>query len=152
MDNISNEEIILTESLRMEGKKITDQRRSIIKEVLSSHDHFDVEELFRRMKEKGQRISRASVYRTLKILVELGFLRAIDVGERYSVYEHTYGHPHHEHLICIGCGKIIEFSSEEMERLQDLICIQYRFRPSFHRTQIYGYCEECIRNGRDRRD
>lgn len=145
MDKKIGEEEILAEFLRTEGLKLTNQRRSIIKEIFSSHDHFDAEELFKRMKEKGWKASRASIYRTLKVLVELGFLRIIDVGKKCSVYEHIYGHSHHEHLICIGCGKIMEFSSEEMERLQDTICDQYRFKPSFHRLQIYGYCEECIR-------
>jgi Fur family ferric uptake transcriptional regulator len=75
--------------------------------------------------------------------VKSGLLREVIFGEKHAHYEHVYGHEHHEHLVCIKCGKIIEFTDERIEKYQDEICLRNKFKAESHRFQIMGYCEDC---------
>jgi len=127
------------------GLKLTKERIAVLKEVFSSHEHFEPEQLYLRMKDSGSKASRASVYRTLNLLVESGLVEKVTRTEKSNVYEHTFGHSHHDHMICNGCGKIIEFYSEKLEALQDEICRGNRFAGKTHTLEIRGNCEKCIR-------
>ncbi len=131
------------EYLKSKDLKITPQRELILREIFSSHDHFEVDDLFVRLYGKSAHISRATVYRTLNLLVQGGFLREVISGERHSHYEHILGHRHHDHLVCLGCGKIIEFSNVSIEDLQDKVCKKHNFQPHSHRLQINGFCRNC---------
>jgi len=87
--------------------------------------------------------SRSTVYRTVRLLQEFGAIReVIKLGNR-TIYEFVAGKPHHEHLICVECGKIIEFYKEEIEELQDRVCEEYDFTPLNHRLEVFGLCSEC---------
>jgi len=125
------------------GLKLTAQRRTILTEVFKGHRHFEAEELLHRMRGKKLKVSKATLYRTLALLVEAGLLRKEVFGERHSHYEHIYGRKHHDHLICRGCGKIEEFRNEEIERIQDRICRRHDFQPTSHKMEIHGYCKKC---------
>jgi Fur family ferric uptake transcriptional regulator len=125
------------------GLKLTKERMAILKEVFSFHGHFEPEHLYFRMREGGSKASRASVYRTLTLLVESGLVEKVTRTEKGNVYEHTYGHGHHDHMICGGCGKIIEFYSEKLENLQDEICARNGFEGISHTLEIRGYCVKC---------
>jgi Fur family ferric uptake transcriptional regulator len=129
--------------LKKKGLKLTKERVSVLKEIFSFHDHFEPENLYLRMKESGLKASRASVYRTLNLLVESGLVERVTSTERGNVYEHILGHRHHDHLICDICGDMIEFYSETIENLQDEICRQNRFRGDSHTLVIRGTCENC---------
>ena len=94
-------------------------------------------------KRDGKPVSRATVFRTLGRLVEAGVLRRHPLSDGRAFYEPALGREHHEHLICAECGKILEFVQEEIERLQDEVCREHRFRPLRHTLQIYGVCEAC---------
>lgn len=129
--------------LKKKALKFTPERKLILKEVFSFHKHFNVEELFSRLRKKNKAISRATIYRTLPLLIESGLIReALRCRDRVY-YEHVFGHPHHDHLVCIECGKIIEFKNEKLEKLQDGICKKYGFEPIEHRLGIKGYCRRC---------
>lgn len=129
--------------LKSNGLRFTPERRFILGEIFSSHRHFDVEELYQRLRRKGKSISRATIYRTLPLLVESGLVReALRCQDRVH-YEHTLGHEHHDHLLCIKCGRVIEFKDEAIEKLQDGICKRYGFKPIEHRLGIRGYCKVC---------
>ena len=79
----------------------------------------------------------------LPLLVESGLIKeAIHYKER-DFYEHILGHSHHDHIICIKCGRVIEFKEEKIEQLQDKVCKKYRFIPSEHHLEIKGYCKQC---------
>jgi Fur family transcriptional regulator, ferric uptake regulator len=129
--------------LGAKGLKLTKERVAVLKEVFSSHSHFEPENLYLRIKDSGSKASRASVYRTLSLLVESGLVEKVTRTEKSNVYEHTFGHTHHDHMICDGCGRIIEFYSEKLENLQKEICIGNGFEGRSHTLEIHGYCAEC---------
>ena len=125
------------------GLKLTKERIAVLREVFSSHNHFEPENLYLRIKGSGSKASRASVYRTLNLLVESGLVEKVTRTEKSNVYEHTFGHTHHDHMICDGCGSIIEFYSEKLENLQKEICIGNGFEGRSHTLEIHGYCTKC---------
>src|SRR3990172_572088 len=104
------------------GLIFTPERRSVAEEVFSSHDHLDAEEVLKSLKASGSKASRATVYRTLDLLVESGLVEKIDLGEAKSAFEHTAGHPHHDHLVCLKCGSVQEFEEPLIEQLQEWAC------------------------------
>jgi Fur family ferric uptake transcriptional regulator len=139
------------EYLQSRGKRITQQRRLLVNHVFQRHEHFDAEELILELigSEDGP-ISRPTVYRTLRELVDAGLLRQMALGGR-AVYEHDYGYPQHDHLHCQKCNKLIEFRSEEFQRLRDAVARKYNFRVTGHRLIVAGICEDCSRRGRRKR-
>lgn len=140
---MSLEEEKFKQHLQKKGLKFTPQRKIVLREVFSTHQHFRAEDIFLGLSRKGTGVSRASVYRTIDLLVKTGLLRHIISGERHRHYEHIFGHDHHDHLFCLRCGKIIEFKREKIEKLQDKVCQGYNFKSIDHRLQILGYCSEC---------
>lgn len=145
------EQKIFREFLGQKGLKLTRERMCVLKEVFSSHDHFDPENLYLRIRESGLKASRASVYRTLSLLVESGLVRKAIRTERGSIYEHRFGHGHHDHMICDSCGQIIEFYSEKLENIQDEICNKNKFNGVSHTLEIRGICEKCGKQANKRR-
>jgi len=129
--------------LKKGGLKFTPERRAILEGVFSIHKHFDIEELFEKLRKRGGRLSRATIYRTLPLLVESGLIRETLHCQEAVSYEHTFGHEHHDHLLCVKCGKVIEFKEEKIEKLQKAVCKRYNFTPVEHRLGIRGYCKEC---------
>lgn len=125
------------------GLKLTKERTAVLSEAFSFHGHFEPEYLYFRIKESGSKASRASVYRTLSLLVECGLVKKVTRTEKGTIYEHTYGHSHHDHMICDACGEIIEFYSEKLESLQDEICKENSFIGNTHTLEIRGNCERC---------
>ena len=121
----------------------TQERATILHELFTIRDHFDVESLLYKLRKKGHAVSRATIYRTLKHLLEAGLLRRVDLGRQRASYEPVLGHEHHEHLVCLACGKVVEFRASTMEHEQDRVCEEYRFKPVRHSYQILGYCEAC---------
>jgi len=140
---MKNEEKKFREYLGSKGLKFTPERELILREVFSTHDHFEVDDLFVKLYHKNAHISRATVYRTLNLLVQGGLLRQVISGERHSHYEHILGHRHHDHLVCLRCGKLIEFSNRKIEDLQDEVCKKHNFEPYSHLLQINGFCWDC---------
>ena len=133
--------------LQQQGLKLTSERTALVREIFSTHYHFEADELLFKMKEKNVKISRATVYRTLELLVKSGLVRRVHLGEDHYHYEHVSGNSHHDHLICTTCGGVIEFHDEELERLQIAICEKKKFTPTFHNLQILGVCDSCRRKG-----
>lgn len=133
--------------LQQQGLKLTGERTALVREIFSTHYHFEADELLFKMKEKGVKISRATVYRTLELLVKSGMVRRVHLGEDHYHYEHVTGNSHHDHLICTTCGAVIEFHDPELERRQHEICDRKRFTPTFHNLQILGVCNDCRRKG-----
>jgi Fur family ferric uptake transcriptional regulator len=119
------------------GMKMTDQRRVIAKVLSEAHDHPDVEEVYRRSTEVDPRISIATVYRTVRLFEEADILERHDFGDGRARYEESVD-DHHDHLIDVQSGKVIEFTSPEIEALQRKIAEQYGFRLVGHRLELYG--------------
>jgi Fur family transcriptional regulator, ferric uptake regulator len=133
--------------LQKQGLKLTSERVALVREIFSIHYHFEADELLFKMKEKNVKISRATVYRTLELLVKSGMVRRVHLGEDHYHYEHVTGDSHHDHLICTTCGGVIEFHDEVLERRQLEICERKKFTPTFHNLQILGVCDPCRRRG-----
>lgn len=136
--------------LRKNRLKFTHERKAILEGIFSLHKHFDADELYEKLHYRHKRISRASIYRTLPLLVRSGLIKETLRCLGRSSYEHIFGHRHHDHLVCLKCGKVIEFSNDKIEELQNTVCKKYHFQPIEHRLGIRGYCKEC-RSGRERR-
>src|ERR687884_2215539 len=126
-----------------QGLKLTRERAALLREIFSTHYHFEADELLFKMKEKSVKISRATVYRTLELLVKSGMVRRVHLGEDHYHYEHVRGDSHHDHLICTACGMVIEFHDDVLEQRQREICERKRFTPTFHNLQILGVCNDC---------
>jgi len=133
-----------------ENLKLTSERLEILSEVFSTNIHFEADDLVHRMNQQSRRISRATVYRTLDLLVKSGLVRKYTFADKPARYERIYGRQHHEHMICTYCGRVIEFTNDEIERLQGEVCREYGFTPEHHTLQIYGKCKDC-REGRPRK-
>ena len=133
------------ESLRRRGLRVTRQRLSIVEEIVASKGHFTADHLEERMRGRGVRIAKATVYRTLGMLVEGGLLEAHDFGGGPTFYEPLLDRAHHDHMVCVGCGHITEFSCAEIEALQDEQARRHRFTPVTHSLKIFGLCAGCVR-------
>jgi Fur family ferric uptake transcriptional regulator len=137
------EELLFEKYLHARGLKFTPQRRLILGKVLSTKDHFEANALLSAFDREGTKLSRATVYRTLPLLVKSGLIREVQFGEQQTHYEHTLGQQHHDHMICMRCGKVVEFYDGSIEKLQERVCTKYRFHAKSHALEIKGYCAEC---------
>src|SRR2546430_7932579 len=130
-----------------QGLKLTTERTALVREIFSAHYHFEADELLFKMKEKNVKISRATIYRTLELLVKSGMVRRVHLGEDHYHYEHVKGDSHHDHLICTTCGSVIEFHDSALETRTLEICEKKKFTHTFHNLQILGICDSCRRKG-----
>ncbi len=132
------------EFLRHRNMKVTQSRLDLIDLIASYRKHFEVEELVNWISLKTNRgVSRSTIYRTIKLLQEFGVIREVIKQNNRTIYEFVAGKSHHDHLVCIECGKIIEFVDEDIEKLQDEVCAQYGFKAVNHRLEIFGICSDC---------
>lgn len=130
--------------LRDKGLKTTRQRELIVAEFFRKHQHLTVEELHQKVRRQDSSIGYATVYRTLKLLTEWGLALKREFGGGQARFEHVTAR-HHDHLICVRCGEIIEFENEKIERLQEQVCERHRFHLVTHKMELYGLCEKCRR-------
>ncbi|MBI4244889.1 MAG: transcriptional repressor [Planctomycetes bacterium] len=141
---ISNKEWdIIVSKFNEKGSMLTKQRRTAIDEILSLDGHHSADEIVDVLKKKKIQMSRATVYRLLSILAEVNLLEAHDFDMNKKLYERKVGKFHHDHLYCIGCRTIIEFSSESIEREQDKILKKFGFIEIYHSHKIFGLCPDC---------
>ncbi|MFC1760406.1 Fur family transcriptional regulator [Candidatus Neomarinimicrobiota bacterium] len=134
---------ILKEALQKEGLRYTKQRQEIWNELCSSDEHRDAEEIFFTLRKRGLGISRATVYRTIDVLVKNKLIDKLDIGDGRARFEYNEKYLHHDHLVCTRCGKIVEFHNDEIEELQNEIAKQYRFTLLDNRHQLFGICKDC---------
>ena len=130
--------------LREQGLPITQQREAVAQVVFSSTGHLSVEEIEQRLRQDEERIGKATIYRTLDLLVKSKLVEEHDFGEGFKRYEHRLSRqPVHEHLICLECGTVIEFRSDEVQRIEQRVVSEHGFAPTRHRLEIYGLCRDC---------
>lgn len=124
------------------GLRSTPQRNAIIDIIFESDDHFTADELWERIRRTNSKASRATVYRTLGLLVEANLLYEIDLGEDTKTYDPNFNDkPAHNHLICIDCGKVLEFEDAHLELLNDCLTRRMGFRPRSQSIRIEANCE-----------
>ena len=140
---MKKELMILRDFIKRRGLRYTPQREEILKAFLSAEHHLSVEELHKIARKRNGSIGYVSVYRTMKLLEEAGLCSEVDFGDGKARFEHKYGHHHHDHLVCVKCGRCIEVSKPEIERLQDALAKDNGFVPLKHRLQIFGVCRRC---------
>ena len=128
---------ILVKILKSEGLRYTDQRQAIWDEIRNSNEHRDAEDIYLKLKEGNVKVSRATVYRTIDVLVKNRLVRKMDVGEGRSLYEPRLDDEHHDHMICLDTGDIIEFYNKELEDLQDTIAKKHGYKVIRHVHQLF---------------
>jgi Fur family ferric uptake transcriptional regulator len=135
---------------RPRPQRYTEQQRDMVRHIFARHNHFEPEQLIDDMKHAGLGVSRATAYRTLTKLVDAGLLRRLEIGTR-TFYEHDYGYPQHEHLVCQYCRKMIEFQSSDLEAIIDEVARQHHFQVNGHTFLVQGVCRDCNRARATRR-
>ena len=138
-----NHEERFKQYLKEQGLKFTPERKAVLAEVYSFQGHFTADELCRNLSGRKGTLSRATVYRTLPLLIECKLIRETPYSEGGTNYEHVLGDIHHDHLVCVKCGRIIEFIDEDLERAQDRVCKRFQFTSIDHKLGIKGYCKKC---------
>jgi len=128
-----------------EGLKSTRQRADILDVFLNSTGHKNLTEIYTQVARVNPKIGYTTVYRTLKLLTRLGLATQRKFADGETRYESTSEGTHHDHLICLRCGKIIEFKEDAIESLQERIAKRHGFKFFHHRMELYGYCDPCAR-------
>lgn len=134
---------ILVEHMKRKGLKMTRQRVRVVETFLEVGGHLSTQELYEHVRKKDRRIGYSTVSRTLKLLTECGLARETDLSDGRRRFENLYRRPRHHHIVCVKCGRTIEFFSPEFEQLQEEIVARYQFRPLRNRIQIHGICRDC---------
>jgi len=130
--------------LREQGLPVTHQREAVARVVFGSAEHLSVDDIERVLRSEGHRIGKATIYRALDLLVRSKLVAELDFGEGFKRYEHRLSeHPVHEHLICLECGKVTEFESNELYGVENRVRQEHGFQPVRRRLEIYGLCKEC---------
>jgi Fur family transcriptional regulator, ferric uptake regulator len=147
-EHSDQESIVVEEALRKSGFRWTSQRALIVRKALASHDHFTADELLDLCRQEDPKVSRATVYRTLSVLEDAGFVEGLEAGDGGRRFEHVIGHEHHDHMVCLTCERILEFRDDELEQRQDLAAKRVGFKIQRHSLRLYGMCKECQREQR----
>jgi len=135
--------------IRQQGMRVTRERMVLFDEIFDRHGHIDAEDLLAGMQSRGVKISRATVYRNLDLLVECGLVRKYRLGHDRFLFEHVHRGQHHDHLVCLECGRVAEFVSPGIAALQTEICRAHGFVPDQHTLQISGLCNGCAERQRE---
>lgn len=138
---------VLRDHLQHRRLKKTQQREKILEIFLHAKRHLTVEELHKLVQRYEPSIGLTTIYRTMKLFCECQLARANHFQEGRVRYEQQYKTAHHDHMICIACGKTIEFVNAQIEKLQEQVARKYGFRMTDHRMEIFGYCTACRKKG-----
>ncbi|MFP4589480.1 MAG: Fur family transcriptional regulator [Candidatus Bipolaricaulota bacterium] len=128
--------------LRSEDLNVTESRKRIAEEIFKTSDHFDATQLWSKLHEETN-ISMSTIYRTIDLMLDAGLLREVDLGTDQSNYEQVFTQEEHGHIICLDCGKVMEFASEEIDKIIDSATSKRGFETEHYRLQVFGHCEDC---------
>lgn len=148
---MTEEQEVFLKHIQKQGLKRTAQRDLILDVFLRTEGHLSGEDLYRLVREQDPTVGQTTVYRTLRLLTEAGLAREVRFGDGRAHYEHNYKHPHHDHMICSDCGKIIEFYSPELEAIQDAMAAKHKFELTEHLLRMIGVCADCRRQAREKK-
>ncbi|MFZ5801449.1 MAG: Fur family transcriptional regulator [Candidatus Omnitrophota bacterium] len=129
--------------LKDKKRKLTRQRDKILKVFLGTEKHLSAEELHGLIKKKYPFIGYTTVYRTMRLISDAGLACEVDFNDGIKRLEHKFGHEHHDHLVCLKCGRFFEVVDKNIERLQEKLARRYHFKPASHKMEIFGFCAKC---------
>ncbi len=134
---------VFTKYLEEHGQRKTAERFSILEEIYSMSEHFDVDFLFVHMKKKGHRVSRATIYNTIELLLESNLVTKHQFGKNIAQFEKAFESKQHDHLICTQCGSVTEFCDPSMQIVLNNAASIMQFSVAHHSLYIYGICKKC---------
>jgi len=140
VEQIKEVKKIFASHLEKNGFRKTAERFAILEEIYKRHDHFDAEALFIHMKNQNYRVSRATVYNTLELLVSCDLVKKHQFGKNLAQYEKSYGFKQHDHLICVDCGKVLEFCDPRVQQIKNMMGDVLKFKVIHHSLNLYGKC------------
>ena len=144
-------EVIFGEYCRKNGMRYTPERELVIREIYRENGHFDIDGLFLRIRNRHPeaKLAKGSIYRMLPYLIDAGLLRTSFTERGHVCYEGTLGASHHDHMKCVGCGRMFEFYDDRIDQAQREVCERHGFHMLRHTHVIEGYCSKCREAGRD---
>lgn len=139
-DIIKEVKSIFAVHLEEQSFRKTPERFAILEEIYKRTDHFDAEALYIHMKNQNYRVSRATVYNTLELLVSCDLVKKHQFGKNLAQYEKSYGYKQHDHLICVDCGKVLEFCDPRVQQIKNMMGDILKFTITHHALNLYGHC------------
>lgn len=131
---------VFADFLKQRQQRQTPERFAVLEEIYATGDHVDADALYVRLKQKGARVSRATVYNTLDLLIECNLVVRHQFGNSQAKYERAYSYWQHDHLICMDCNELFEFCDPRIQSIQEMVADIYKFDIKHHSLHMYGHC------------